>query len=258
MENIIQKVLEKIKNSKITPKPRWIFVARNIFYWFLAPVFLIFGGLSFSIIIYMFLNNDWDLRARVGGSLFGFLIATLPYLWIILFILFVIAGYFYFRRTKSGYKYEFLKTVSYGGFIIVVLGMFFYFSRFGVYIDRNLSKMEFYNRFSCPNAKMWNRPDKGIISGEVIDFDLNGNMKFIDINGKPWDVKFPKEMPLNFREMIEENNNRIKIIGNRFDDAHFDLESIRPFRCGCMMEDCNCGKNERNFPDMRNNSCTHD
>lgn len=256
-KNVIQEVLEKIKSKNLSPKPRWVFVVKNLFYWILAPLFIIFGGLSFSVIIHMFLTNDWDLRMKIGRSFLGFLVATLPHFWIIVFILFALAGYFYFRKTRSGYRYEFIKLVVYGFLIMVLLGIFFYFSKFGIYIDRSLSGINFYNKFSCANAQMWNRPDSGIISGEIIGFDSDRNMRFMDVDGKPWNVRFHDEMPPEFRKIMEENNNRIKIIGSRFDDTRFDVDTIRPFECGCMMKDCGCAIDEINFPNMRNNKCIH-
>ena len=69
-------------------------------------LFLIIGGFSFGVIIYLIQNKDWDLYAEMNESFASFVLLSLPYLWFVLLALFFIIAYFNFKHTKSGYKFK--------------------------------------------------------------------------------------------------------------------------------------------------------
>ena len=81
--NIPNQVLEKIKN--IRPTPRWQFLLRDYSVWILGAVSLALGSLSFSVVLFMLANNDWDIYSEISNSFFKFLLITLPYFWLVFF-----------------------------------------------------------------------------------------------------------------------------------------------------------------------------
>ncbi|HNV97220.1 MAG TPA: hypothetical protein PKL13_02785 [bacterium] len=250
MTNIINIVLEKIKEKNIKPRPRWIFVFYNIFLWVLVPIFIIFGALSFSFIIHMFISSDFDLRDRVSGNLFEFVFKTMPYFWIIILIIFLFILYFDFKNTKKSYKFNFLKVSLFGLSLIILIGIMFYFSGVARYFDNNFLKVNSYKALSCQNLKMWNNPEKGILVGKFINISENSG-SFKDIYEKNWNILFNNDAEL---ESLNLDNN-IKVVGRKIDDNNFYAEHIREMRCGCGMKNCDCVNSERNFIDKRSNGC---
>lgn len=250
MTNIINNVLEKIKKGNIQPKPKWIFIFQNIFLWILVPIFIVFGAVSFSFIIHMFVSSDFDLRTRVSGNFFEFVLKTIPYFWIIILIVFLTVLYFDFRNTKGAYKFNFLKISLFGLALIVIIGTVFYFSGMARYFDNSLLRMGTYKSLSCQNAKMWNSPERGILAGKFINIQDNSG-SFKDAVGKTWNITFDNKIEFQKLDL----NNDIKVIGRKLDENNFYGESFREMRCGCRMKDCNCGNSERNFVDKRSNGC---
>lgn len=251
MTNIINSVLEKIKKGNIQPKPKWIFTLKNLLFWILVPILMLIAGLSFSIVIYMFVNNDWDLQPRVSNNFFEFLFKTAPYFWILILIIILIVFYFDFKKTKNGYKFEFVKIILLGISIIVISGIVFYLYGAGRYMDSSfMRKIPAYKNLSCPGAKMWNSPERGILAGKFVNIQDNSG-SFKDAGGKTWNVTFDNKIELQKLDL----NNDIKVIGIKLDDNKFYGESFREMRCGCTMKDCNCGNSERNFVDKRSNGC---
>lgn len=250
MTNIINNVLEKIKKDNIQPKPKWMFIFQNIFLWVLVPIFIVFGAVSFSFIIHMFVSSDFDLRRRVSGNFFEFIFKTMPYFWIIILIVFLIVLYFDFKSTKKAYKLNFLKTALFGLALIIIIGTMFYFSGIARYFDNNLLKVGAYKTLSCQNSKMWNNPERGILAGKFLNIQENlGTFK--DADEKNWNITFDNKFELERLDL----DNDIKVIGRKLDDNNFYGESFREMRCGCQMKDCNCGQNERNFLNPRSNGC---
>lgn len=250
MTNIINNVLEKIKEKNIKPRPKWIFVFQNIFLWVLVPIFIIFGAISFSFIIHMFVSSDFDLRNRVSGNFFEFIIKTMPYFWIIILIVFLMVLYFDFKNTKRAYKFDFLKTSLFGLVLIIMIGTMFYFSGIARYFDDNLLKVSTYKTLSCQNSKMWNNSERGILAGKFINVSENSGA-FKDANEKTWNITFDNKIELQKLDL----NNDIKVIGRKIDENNFYGEFFREMRCGCQMKNCNCGNSERNFMYKRSNNC---
>ena len=97
-------ILDKIKENKITPKPKWQFRLEQVGIWALAVLSLIIGAKAFAVIIFRLVNNDWEIREHLGRSLLNHALLTLPYLWIIVMVLFILLAYYNARHTKKGYR----------------------------------------------------------------------------------------------------------------------------------------------------------
>lgn len=251
MTQIFEKIINKIKEKNIKPKPRWIFTLKNLLFWILVPILMLIAGLSFSIVIYMFVNNDWDLQSRVSNNFFEFLFKTAPYFWILILMIFLIVFYLDFKKTKGGYKFEFVKIILFGISIIIISGIVFYSYGVSKYMDSSfMNKIPAYKNLSCQNMKMWNSPESGILVGKFINIQENVG-SFKDTNEKNWNITFDNKIELQKFDL----NNDIKIIGRKLDDNNFYADSFREMRCGCQMKNCNCGNSERNFIDKRSNGC---
>ncbi len=252
MTEVFDKIINKIKEKNIHPKPKWEFILKNILCWVFVLILIVFGAISFSVIMHMFVGNDWDLQTRVSGNFFEFLFKTAPHFWLIILSVFLIMLYIDFKSTKRGYKLKFFKILSIGIGGVVILGVIFYIFGVGKRLDSNfINRSSIYKTLSCQNADMWNNPKAGVLVGKFLELKGDDGL-FQDVKGKNWNISFKDMNVSNGLNVLGAN---LKLIGEMKEGNNFYVSSIRQMRCGCQMENCNCGKSERNFLNKRSNNC---
>lgn len=225
--NLSQKVLEKIKEKHIKPKPRWQFTAKNIAVWLLGLLALIFGGFATSVVIYMLVNNDWDVYEHISGSLPEFVFITMPYYWLVFMIIFIGAANYYLKHTKKGYRYK-LRTIVLALFLSsTFLGILFYNVGMGKAIDEVFTKsVPFYSDMMGHRKGLWNMPDKGRIAGEIISVVDGNTFKLKGVDGLEWSIVM-KDV-ITSSEQIIIVGNRVKVMGDKLDERTFEAYIVRP------------------------------
>ncbi len=239
MKNLSQKIIEKIKQERIEPTPKWEFVMKDTFFWIGFVISILIGGLSFSIIFNTLLNNDWDLYIQLAGGLTKFVIITLPYFWLIIFTLFVIVAYLNIHKTKKAYKYSLQMII--GGVLLAsfLLGITFYNLGLASSINRGFSDMmPRYHKMLNPGENLWSKPEGGFLSGTV-DY-LDGNvLRLIDLDGQIWEITLSENILEIVPNFILEKDFKIKITGEEITDncmnKCFYAEMLRPFDGPRMM-----------------------
>jgi len=220
---ISQKVLKIIKEKNIKPKPRWQFLLKNYLVWFLAALALIIGSFAFAVIIYMFLNNDWDVYQKINHSLFKFMLITLPYAWLLFLGMFVFIAYYNVKHTKKGYRFSLTKLIIGSVVISMLLGLLFYGFGLGRAIDEKLmERMLFYRRVFNPRMMIWDKPEQGRLMGEVLEVIDPYHFKIIDFNRKSWNV---------IRELVDpelELQMRVRLLGRMIDEQNFKAFQVMP------------------------------
>ncbi|MCX6740697.1 MAG: hypothetical protein NTZ49_05745 [Candidatus Parcubacteria bacterium] len=232
MENntISSKIIEQLKEKHISPKPKWEFVLKNTALWLFLAVLLIVGSLASSVIIFMIDTNQWDLYEKARHNLFAFILASLPYFWLVLLGLFLAAIYYYFFKTKNGYKYH-AYAVILGSFILsIFLGLIFYNSGLAHAIDEVFNRrMPFYTEWLNPRQKIFNRPEFGVLPGQIIQVVSPNELILTDIKNENWKVLISPEIincPCSLGNHIiavgeEENNYIFKAVEIRELRPHF-------------------------------------
>jgi uncharacterized membrane protein YidH (DUF202 family) len=228
MENIAKQALEKIKEDKIKPKPRWEFIFKEYFLWFLACISLLVGSFAVAVIIHMIKNNDWDLSEDASGGLFSFILATLPYFWLILLLAFAVLSYYNFKNTKSGYRLHFRLLVSASILSSIFLGVLFFNLGLGQEIDKVFSaKLPFYEKFFVYRGRVWLNPERGFLAGKIASDVINQEFKLMDLENKIWLVHGQNcfvSPRVNLKKF-----EAVKIIGKKIDDYDFVASQIRPW-----------------------------
>jgi hypothetical protein len=229
MENNLGKdVLEKIKEEKIKPRPKWMFSLKDIGFWVMFSISLILGSISTSLIIFILRNNDWDLYSRLGHGTLEFIFITLPYFWLIFLAFFLITSYYNLKKTKSGYKHNPLSIVSINILISIILGSTLYICGLGSELEESLEEtVPPYSKMFYQRHEMWNKPEKGLIGGRIIVFENNNKFKIISLGQKEWDI-LSKDPIIHPRFILQEGG-RVKIIGREVGSSIFEAEEIRPF-----------------------------
>jgi hypothetical protein len=225
--NISQKVLEEIKNKKIEPTARWRFLLHDYFLWATLAASIIIGSFAFSIIIFMIRNNDWEIYEKSGG-LFDFVMSTLPYFWLAILAGIIFLAEYNLRHTKRGYRFEMVGIIISSVALSVIFGSALYKSGFGQKLEMLAAKkMPFYQMLTDHRERIWNQPDRGLLAGEVIMIDQNGQFSLVDLVEKKWrvigeDIEFRRVEPLVIGRWV-------RIVGEKIDEDIFRAVQIRPW-----------------------------
>ncbi len=228
MSEISEKVLKTIEKKQITPKARWFFVLKNYIIWIFSAVFIIFGSLSVSTILFILTTHDWDVYDYLGRSFFEHVLISIPYLWIFIFSLLILIAYYDFVHTKYGYRYAVFHIFI--GIIVssLILGTILFCLGVDSEIHEAFSKnVPFYNNLIYYKEDIWNRPEKGLLAGEVVDIKDKNEFVIKDFQGKIWHITgdniiWPDGIML-------QKGIKIKIIGKKQSNDIFYGRIIRPW-----------------------------
>jgi hypothetical protein len=228
-KELSQKVLDKIKEKNIQPKPRWECLLKEYLIWIFGTGSLLVGGLAFSVVIYMFVTNDWDVYEYIDESFFGFIVATLPYFWLLFLALFIFIADYNFKQTKTGYRYKLIAIISVSVFISMFLGMVFYVAGMGKIIDRTFSEnVPQYYHIMNKRMIIWKHPEKGLLSGVVVEVFSNTEFKLKDTNNIYWSVDGQGAVVMGEINLIRKGE-RLRIIGKRLNENNFKALRIMPW-----------------------------
>lgn len=226
-----QKIFEKIKDEKITPKPRWHFLLKNYVVWSVGTLALLIGSAAVSVMIYLFKYNNWEIHEQTHKSLLEFFLLTLPYFWIIFLGLFVFILYYNLQHTKTGYRYPVWFIVTTAILSSVILGSLFFLAGFGEKIDNVLGeRAPLYQLVFNRHLDFWFNPAEGRLTGIVTAKDEDQKFEIRDPRGDDWLVTIASPDDLSIR--LIKINQPVDLIGQALNDNQFQAEVIRPVRPG--------------------------
>ena len=222
-----EKVLEKIKEKKITPKPKWQFLLKDYLVWGLGALALFIGGMAFSVIIYMFIYNDWNVYAQVSNSLLEFVFLTLPYFWIVVLVLFILVVNYNLRHTKKGYRYPVSSILVATIVISVVLGVVFFGAGMGQAIDDALGqKAPFYEKIINRRVQLWDKAQSGFMAGVVNEIISEDSFTLITRSKQEWLISAPAAyLPPEFEVDV---GTALKLFGEKSGTSTFNASKILP------------------------------
>ena len=218
-ENITKKILDKIEDQKIVPKPKWHFLFKDYIVWILAILSIVVGAVGFSATIFSLSHAGWDLYRVTHTNIIIFTASVFPYLWVLLMLVFVSVSYYNFKHTKRGYKFK-LSTLIFGTVLsTVILGLIFNITGFGQIADRKFGHTE--SRI----FEMWSQSENGLLAGEIQNISEE---YFIlkDFEGKEWRVHYD-ELDKTQSYLIRENM-KLRIVGESEGESGFSACFIAP------------------------------
>lgn len=226
MENkdISQIALERIKDSGIKPISKNVFNFKRVIIFSLVGFSIVIGAISFSVILSILTNNEWDLYNRFGV---GFIFKILPYFWFVCVILLAILGDIYYRKTSRGHRPNTIIIVSAYIIATTVLGSTLHFIGVGSIVEESISQnIPIYHVFVFDKDEFWSNGDEGLLSGRIIFVDI-GKISIVDFNNNLWTINIENtDIADNFQ--IKEGE-IIKIIGDAGENHTFTAEEIRPW-----------------------------
>jgi hypothetical protein len=224
-ENIISKIEEK----NLKPKPRWEFVFKNYFLWIIGVLSLLFGALSFSLIIYLFNSKGTVFSDKFGASSLEIFLVVIPIFWLAFLALFIFLFYLNLKKTKRAYKYSPFLILIIGLIFSIVLGISFYALGFSKKLDsvlgRNINPVV-YGRFMNPQLAFWSEPEKGRLSGVVSELRDHESFYLVDKDSKEWLVVYKNLPPSNILRI--EKGLTIRSFGEKIADEQFNAIRIMP------------------------------
>jgi cytochrome c-type biogenesis protein CcmE len=228
-----QKILTKIKNEHLSPKPRWQFLLKNYVIWIFGGLALLLGALSFSLITNLYISSNLDVALGASKDAGEIIMVVVPFFWIICLTIFIGLIYLNIKHTAKGYRYSPL--IIFSGAILgsVILGVGFHFIGLDQNLDDLLSKKApLYDRVMNPHIRFWSNPGKGRLSGMVISDEVQNKFIIKDLDEKEWNVDFisPPELPL--LPMMLRAGQPIRCLGNLISDTEFEANRILPMMSG--------------------------
>lgn len=219
-EDFSKKIIDVIKEEKLTPKSRWIFRFKNSLEWLFVVIVLLSGSFSLGIIIFIFFSNDFVLSDALS---YGGFFKNMPFLWFIVLIVFIILGDRFIRWTKNGYRYSYRVLSGAVVLTIVLIGIFIHWSGVAEKADYRFGRHSaFYRDFGNPHYGEFFDPERGIVIGKVVTLNEDGFF-LDDIIGSRWTVIFSSSSFLR-ADMI------VRVIGNAGENSLFYADIVRPLR----------------------------
>lgn len=192
-ENFLKKIIKKIEDEKIIPKPRWSFLLKNHLIWFFGLLSIVFGAISFSLVIYIFRSGGIGLNNPFGASPRELFLAVVPLFWLIFLLIFIYLAYLNIKHTKKAYKYSSFFILFLSIIISAVLGTSFYLfglgKKFDNFLGENVHPLV-YGRFMNPQINFWSDPERGRLSGVISEVSSDKNFFIIDLNSERWLVTY--------------------------------------------------------------------
>jgi len=250
-------LLKRIFDAGVKPIPKQYFSLKNVTLWLLAVLSVLVGGLSVSSIIFRAVNIP-GVFPGVGAPLPLPLFAhLLPFVWILLLILFSYLAIREIRATKRGYRYEY--SVLLLGLLLTscVLGIGFYASGVGARLDMlAVRHTPFMADIREAQAVRWLRPDNGLLMGIVSNKTDDGFM-ITD----PKDVVWTVTTALDATTEAFEEDELVGVRGTTTDETLHTFEAcdVRTLEFSGdkrpPFPPFHDSKKERKTPGTRTNSC---
>ncbi len=221
MLKLSEKILEKIKSEKISPRDKWIFLAKNCGVWLLAILGVVLAGVFTGNFVSDLLLAEWDIFPRFPGGRINFLANAISvFLLAGIFATFVFA-FFFFRKTKRGYRVG----------ILVLAGMILVASAVGgislFFTPLPLKFHEFRLQHFPPrfDSQKWMNPSEGFLFGEILEI----GEKILILNAldnSVWEVDISEARIPPFLELKEKL--KVRVIGEQIRDGEFRADFVKP------------------------------
>lgn len=230
MNMLRDQVLEKIKREEIRPVASGYFVLRRWIGWGLVVALLVFSTLATAFAVHIVLEIDWEAFRHTEVSGVRAVLMSIPFLWLLLTIGFLLVASVIMRKTGRGYRYPLGILLLVFPLISTATGFSIEHSRFDEPIEKfflgDLSQPEPWQRLLPSAEQQWAQPENGLLGGAVIEVDAEQETLMLEDREK-------KEWEVDFREAaIESNidlqpNTQVNMIGTETGPSEFEAVVIK-------------------------------
>lgn len=233
MKNLEEEVIQKIKDSKIKPLPKSLFIIKNILFFIGFLIFFFIGSLSISVIICVL--TDSAEFYELNNSVFV-LLNVIPYFWLILSLIFLSIAYFNSKKIENSYRYLTLKNVLITLLMCLFFGIILHSIGISSVIENNLaSNSKIYNDFIYNRKKIFNHPEDGALVGKIVNFTITmeeRDLNLQDVENNLWKILITDDTI--FRSRIDIRNGiYINVFGKDNGDRTFTAKIIKEIPICC-------------------------
>ncbi len=236
MTKFSESIIGKIKCDHIAPVPRWQFIFRGYVFWTLFFGAVLLGSLSFGVVVHIINSGDLDIVNHLHGNLLTSTVMLLPYIWLVLLLIFAGVAYANWKCTRLGYRFKRRWIVIGSVALSVFLGSVFYVLGMAKAVDNLMTKsLPVYNQSKhAALMEIWFHPEQGLLTGKVIGIDENSEkIILIDESGLSWNVDDKGVKWENVQ--LEAKGKVVKIIGDKIGERDFKAREIR--KCDNCQDD---------------------
>jgi hypothetical protein len=226
MGDVSKKVFEEIKEKKVAMTPKWHFAVFRVLIFVLLAMLFFLGIFVFSLIYHLIFNFELGGIMKKNSSA-QMIVHGLPYFWFLVLGIAVILWVLEFMKTSFGYR---IKT----SFVAISMILITFVFGFGLHSLGTGEIMENFMENNVPSygnivktpKNFWLQPEKGLLSGEIIDLDEEmKNLTIQDWGERIWEVNYAGAVILKDVKLM--NKKKIKIIGKEEGACCFEAEEIR-------------------------------
>lgn len=228
LQNQIQeKVIAKIKEDQLKPKPLLYFIARDYSLWLLVVLTIILASFCIAPIIFIIQNIEYGYIKHISSNIFLFILLILPYPWLLLGILTTYFAKKTWERTKHGYRFNGKHIVTYSIFASLALAFALNNWNIGKDIDDQASREGFgyYKSVEQRRQENWFNPDEGRFIGIVSNVSTTSFILNNENNNFSETMYFSYDVPgIEYLSV----DNPVRLIGYKNDDDTFFVCAIFP------------------------------
>ncbi len=227
MNNLADKITEKLEKENIKPTPKWQFLLKDYVLWVVFGINVLLGAVFFAIVLSSLGNNDWDIYKYLNQGFLEHIIRNMPYVRLTALGIFIFLSYYNYRYTDKGYKKKSRKIVLMGLVIIAIIGgTLAMFGRANILENVFKKAIPYYETVEEKRMKMWYHPEEGLLTGTIVKVD--DGFVIEDYYKKRWLIDISKA---DWRGPVQEAQigQQVKIIGKQLEVNKFKAEEIRPW-----------------------------
>lgn len=226
--NISRQVLQKIKQEKIAPEPKWRFLLKDYVMWAFFGISILLGGLATAVIIFLTQNSGWEIYSQGQASWLKFILLNIPYFWLLFFALFIFAAYYNFYHTNSGYRYRFFYILLISVACSIMFGSVIYGVGLGEKIENIFYKrVPFYEEIMHHRQEVWQQPGRGFLVGDLLVEDKK--IILVDPMSNKWFLVFSSSSNFFSDDLIGQ---RVRTFGKVIEPGMFQVKMIELLRPG--------------------------
>lgn len=223
MNDLSHKILERINDEQLAPRPAWQFAWKNRLYWGLLALSLAMASIASSAILYSVANSGWEFAVVTHENTVSFLVSILPTIWIITMGVVLFLAYEYYRKTKLGYRIPLLLVVGLSTLGALAGGAVLYAAGIGQIVDEDFGgRLPAYRTVMARQQSSWQHPERGLLAGEVLDVDGDfRSFRIKSFDGQVW-ILSGEDLTPKSRDMLIQHR-VVRVVGFMVDDGNGNL-----------------------------------
>lgn len=231
MTNGAKNIVDRIKEEGIEPRPRWYFILVNAGKWSGFVIASLIGAVSFSVILYTFLQADFNPFSHLSHSGIELLLGLLPVFWMLMLFAFTLLAMVGLRSSEKGYRLTWVRLMVYCVIISVFLGSWFYLGGGAQWLDNAFAeRVDSYESLLERKRKVWMNPAEGTLSGTIVRVNDRKTFELKGLDETHWIIDYSDAFVvprIRVKPGIE-----VKMTGEMTAAGHFKTDKIRPWSGG--------------------------